>query len=51
MSTNIIPHSDPNRNELLYTFFRNTFSVFTECKANYFPYFWLMFEELHCSLV
>lgn len=43
MSNNILSaHPDSNRNELLYNYFKTTFSQ-TESKKQYFPYFWLMF--------
>jgi hypothetical protein len=38
------------RNELLYNFFRSTLKG-QESKASYFPYFWLMYDNLLCSLV
>ncbi len=38
------------RNELLYNFFRNTFKG-QESKSTYFPYFWLMYDNLLCTLV
>ncbi len=52
MSENLIAPAgfDSDRNELLYGYFRSVFST-SEHKKNYFPYFWLMFECLNCSLV
>lgn len=41
---------DSNRNELLYNYFKSIFSEITS-KKQYFPYFWLMFDDLNCSLV
>jgi hypothetical protein len=38
------------RNELLYNFFKSTFKGH-EPKLNYFPYFWLMYDNLLCTLV
>lgn len=38
------------RNELLYNFFRETFRGH-DSKLSYFPYYWLMYDNLLCSLV
>jgi len=38
------------RNELLYNFFRNIFKS-QESKSSYFPYYWLMYDNLLCTLV
>jgi hypothetical protein len=38
------------RNELLFNFFRSTLKG-QESKTAYFPYFWLMYDNLLCSLV
>lgn len=38
------------RNELLYNFFRSTLKG-QESKMSYFPYFWLMYDNLLCTLV
>ena len=46
----ILSPPSEKRNELLYNFFRNTLKG-QESKTSYFPYFWLMFDNLLCSLV
>jgi hypothetical protein len=38
------------RNELLYNFFRNNLKG-QWSKTNYFPYFWIMFDNLQCVLI
>lgn len=38
------------RNELLYNFFRNTLKG-QESKTSYFPYFWLMYDNLLLNLL
>jgi hypothetical protein len=42
--------SNEKRNELLYNFFRNTLKG-QESKSSYFPYFWLMYDNLICNLI
>jgi hypothetical protein len=38
------------RNQLLYNFFRNTLKG-PSSKMSYFPYYWLMYDNLGCTLV
>jgi hypothetical protein len=44
------PSGNEMRNELLYNFFRNIFKG-QESKNSYFPYYWLMYDNLLCTLV
>lgn len=50
--TNLNQFSSANekRNELLYNFFKNTLKG-QQSKISYFPYFWLMYDNLLCTLV
>jgi len=46
---NFSPGGSKKRNQLLYNFFQNMLKG-NSSKISYFPYYWLMYDHLLCTL-